>query len=106
MDKKRDLFKRYLEEKSVMDSLSKLVVSVYERQDWPTDPLTYIRDFFAVDTGGIDVAAMRQENVILAGRLTEISGATATLEKKIAELLKAKRAEEPEEVRDEEAPVE
>ena len=73
MERKRELFKRYLEERRVMDTLSKLVVSLYERPEKPADPLTYIRDYFAVDTGGVDIATVRQENIDMTKKLADLN---------------------------------
>lgn len=81
MERKRELFKRYLEEKKVMDTLSKIIVSLYELPERPQDPLTFIRDFFT-DTGGIDIANIRTENFHLAKDLEGMKTKLADLEKK------------------------
>lgn len=81
MERKRELFKRYLEEKKVMDTLSKIIVSLYELPERPQDPLTFIRDFFS-DTGGIDIANIRTENFHLAKDLEDLKAKLAGLEKK------------------------
>lgn len=83
MERKRELFKRYLEERKVMDTLSKLVVSLYERPEKPADPLTYIRDYFAVDTGGVDIATVRQENADMTKRLADLNTQIQEMEKQL-----------------------
>jgi hypothetical protein len=81
MEKKREAFKRYLEDKRVMDSLSRIVVSLYENPERPDDPLTFIRDFFAPDTGGVDIASIRQENAAMKKKLAGCLAKLADLEK-------------------------
>jgi hypothetical protein len=82
-DKKREQFKHYLDEKKVMDTLSKIIVSLYERPEKPPDPLTYIRDFFAPDTGGVDIISVRTENVALTRKLAELQARVAELRKQL-----------------------
>jgi hypothetical protein len=76
-------FKHYLDEKKVMDSLSRIIVSLYEKPEKPPDPLTYIRDFFAPDTGGIDIISVRAENVTLMRKLVELQTKVAELRKQL-----------------------
>jgi hypothetical protein len=64
-------FKCYLNDKKVMDSFSRLIVSLYEKPEKPPDPVTYIRDFFAPDTGGIDIISVRAENAETCGTADE-----------------------------------
>ncbi|KAL0113636.1 hypothetical protein PUN28_012642 [Cardiocondyla obscurior] len=40
---KRDEFRKYLERSGVMDALTKILASLYEETDKPTDALEYIR---------------------------------------------------------------
>lgn len=71
MDKKRELYKRYLDEKHVMDMLSKIIVSLYELQEKPEDPLQYIQDFLG-STGGVDMPAIRAENAKMQKKIDEL----------------------------------
>ncbi|KAK8886466.1 hypothetical protein M9Y10_041929 [Tritrichomonas musculus] len=84
MEKRREQFKKYLEEKKVMDQLSKIVVSLYERSDRPEDPLIYIQDYFALDKGDLDMPTLRAENIKLTKRLDDLKTKLADLEKKLA----------------------
>ena len=71
MERKRELFKRYLDEKRVMDLLSRIVVSFYELPEKPADPLQYIQDFLA-STSEVDMNAIRAENEKLTKRIEEL----------------------------------
>jgi hypothetical protein len=82
-EKKREQFKRYLDEKKVMDALSRIIVSLYEKPEKPPDPLTYIRDFFAPDTGGVDIISVRAENVALTRKHAELQARVAELRKQL-----------------------
>jgi hypothetical protein len=84
IEKRREQYKRYLEEKRVMDTLSKLIVSIYEKPEKPPDALTYIRDFLALDTGGVDIISIRMENVVLTRKIAELTAKLADLHKKVA----------------------
>jgi hypothetical protein len=84
IEKRREQYKRYLEEKRVMDTLSRLIVSIYEKSEKPPDALTYIRDYLARDTGGVDIMAVRVENVALAKRIADLNAKLAEIHKKLA----------------------
>lgn len=84
MEKKREQFKKYLDEKRVMDQLSKIVVSLYERPDRPVDPLIYIQDYFSLDKGDVDMPTIRANNIKLAKKLEELKAKLADMEKKLA----------------------
>jgi hypothetical protein len=83
MEKKREAFKKYLDEKKVMNSLSKIIISLYEQGERPEDPLTFIRDCMAVDTGGIDILTVRQENAFLVKQLASDTARLAVLEQQL-----------------------
>lgn len=82
MDRKRELYKRFLDEKKVFDLLSKLVVSLYELNERPSDPLQYIQDFLAMPQG-IDIAQIRAENLRLPKELEEKKEKLEELKKKL-----------------------
>ena len=71
MERKRELFKRYLDEKRVMDLLSRIVVSFYELPEKPEDPLQYIQDFLA-STPDRDMNAIRAENIKMSKKVEEL----------------------------------
>ena len=87
MEKRREQFKKYLDEKKVMDQLSKIVVSLYERSERPVDPLIYIQDYFSLEKGDLDMPTLRSDNNKLAKRLDELNTKLADLEKKLAQKL-------------------
>jgi len=61
---KRDSFKKYLEDGSVLDSLTRIIVALYEAPEFPADPQDFIRTI-AGSPHGIDVDSLRQENTDL-----------------------------------------
>jgi TolA-binding protein len=61
---KRDSFRKYLEEGSVLDSLVRVVVALYERQVFPEDAAEFIRKFVG-SSQGVDVESLRNENAEL-----------------------------------------
>lgn len=85
MEKRREQFKKYLDEKRVMDQLSKIVVSLYERPERPEDPLVYIQDYFSLEKGDLDMPTLRADNIKLTKRLDELKAKLADLEKKLAQ---------------------
>ncbi|OHT13670.1 hypothetical protein TRFO_16100 [Tritrichomonas foetus] len=97
MEKRREQFKRYLDDKKVMDQLSKIVVSLYERPDRPVDPLIYIQDYFSLDKGDLDMPTIRADNIKLAKRLEELKAKLAALEKKQAATKSAQQTQRAEE---------
>lgn len=54
-----------------MDTLSKIIVSLYELQEKPEDPLQYIQDYLG-SSNGIDMPAIRAENAKMAKRIEEL----------------------------------
>ncbi|XP_075897492.1 c-Myc-binding protein-like isoform X1 [Nelusetta ayraudi] len=43
-DSKREQFRRYLEKAGVVDSLTKVLVDLYEKQEKPDNPLEFVKD--------------------------------------------------------------
>ena len=60
IEAKKDEFRAYLEKTGVVDQLTKVLVSLYEETDKPTNPLEFIK------------RNMREENEKLRQRVTEL----------------------------------
>ncbi|RLO03416.1 hypothetical protein DYB28_014490, partial [Aphanomyces astaci] len=88
-DSKKEEFRKYLEKSGVIDSLTKVLVGLYEESDKPPNAVDYIKRFMGAPTG-VDVEAMRLEN-------EELKKKNAELTKVIEELNKRLTAEEEEE---------
>jgi hypothetical protein len=61
---KRDSFRKYLEEGSILDSLVRVIVALYECPVFPEDPAEFIRKFVG-SPQGVDVESLRNENAEL-----------------------------------------
>ncbi|OQR88030.1 hypothetical protein ACHHYP_07686 [Achlya hypogyna] len=88
-DSKKEEFRKYLEKSGVIDSLTKVLVGLYEESEKPPNAVDYIKRFMGAPTG-VDVEAMRLEN-------EELKKKNAELQKTIEELNKRLTAEEEEE---------
>ena len=82
MDRKRELFKRYLEEKKIMDLLSKIVVSMYECSDKPQDPLKFIEDYLSSNEN-LNISSLRLENLQLSKQLLDLQNKLEEIQKKL-----------------------
>ena len=94
MERKRELFQRYLDEKKVNDLLSKIIVSLYEVSEKPSDPLQYIRDYLA-ETDNVDLIAVHAENEKLKKKVEELNKKLAILTEQLEQ--KAPKQEPPQE---------
>jgi hypothetical protein len=84
IEKRREQYKRYLEEKRVMDTLSGLIVSIYEKPEKAADALIYIRDYFAGDTGAVDIMSIRMEKAALTKKIAELAAKLADMHRTLA----------------------
>jgi cob(I)alamin adenosyltransferase len=77
-------FRQYLEEKQLMNELTKILVQLYETNEKPANPTAFCRDHFSrID--GVDIDVINAENQRLAARLEELKGKLEALEKELAE---------------------
>ncbi|XP_029694914.1 c-Myc-binding protein isoform X2 [Takifugu rubripes] len=61
-DSKREQFRRYLEKAGVVDSLTSVLVALYEHQDRPSNPLEFLKESMgAVGMASTEVNALQQE---------------------------------------------
>ena len=80
-DRRRE-FRSYLDRTGVNDSLTKVLVSLYEEQTRPEDPIAYIKHYLGA-AKDVDVAALREENAALTRRV-------ALLERQLARAVASK----------------
>lgn len=57
----REEFNRLLEESGILDSISRVLVALYEESEQPSDPMSYIKEHLGCPKG-VDPAALRAEN--------------------------------------------
>jgi hypothetical protein len=61
MENKREAFRKYLDDGGVLDSLTRVLVALFEEPESPEDPLDYIKQFLG-SPQGIDVESLQREN--------------------------------------------
>ncbi|XP_070821861.1 c-Myc-binding protein-like [Chaetodon trifascialis] len=61
-DSKREQFRRYLEKTGVVDSLTSVLVALYEQQDRPSNALEFVKERLgAADLTSANTEALQQE---------------------------------------------
>ncbi|KAM9353778.1 c-Myc-binding protein-like [Symphorus nematophorus] len=61
-DSKREQFRRYLEKAGVVDSLTSVLVALYEQPERPSNALEFVKEHFcAVGLMSADTEALQQE---------------------------------------------
>jgi hypothetical protein len=83
-DPKYAEFRQYLEDKQLMNELTKILMQLYETNDKPTDSFAFCRDYFS-KVGGTDINVVNAENEKLAAKHAELLVKLEALEKELAE---------------------
>eukprot|EP00128_Syssomonas_multiformis_P010921 Colp12_sorted_trinity150504_noHs@9886 len=96
-DSKKKEFRAYLEKSGVIDALTKVLVTLYEEPDKPSNSLEFIKNALGTPQG-LDVEGLKTENEELKKKNEELLAKVAELEKQLAELSSVK--EETDEVKD------
>eukprot|EP01133_Synstelium_polycarpum_P015022 gene15022-17767_t len=78
----KEEFKNYLEKSGVIDSLTKVLVGLYEEPEKPSDALDFIKKHLG-NTLGIDVDALKQENAELKAEVGALTQRVEELSKKL-----------------------
>jgi len=78
----KEEFRNYLEKSGVIDSLTKVLVGLYEEPEKPSDALEFIRRHLG-SALGVDIDALKQENQDLKAQNTELHHRIAELTKKL-----------------------
>lgn len=82
-DSKPENFRKYLENSgSVMDSLTRALVSLYEEPEQPADPLNYIRQSIGAGES-VDVDALVRRNQELKEEVESLNQQIAELQEKV-----------------------
>merc|ERR1712241_1385432 len=74
IDARREEFRKYLEKEGILESLTKVLVALYEEPDKPLDALSFVRDNFA------------KENEQLKTKISALEAGKTALEKKISDM--------------------
>jgi len=89
IDARREEFRKYLEKEGILESLTKVLVTLYEEPDKPSDALSFVRNNFAASEMQImrsQVENLTKENEQLKTKVTTLETDKAALEKKINEM--------------------
>jgi len=78
----KEEFRNYLEKSGVIDSLTKVLVGLYEEPEKPSDALDFIRRHLGTAIG-IDIDALKQENQDLKTQNAELLQKVEDLTKKL-----------------------
>ena len=58
---KSDSFRNYLNDGAVLESLTRLIVTMYERQPFPENPTEFMKQFVG-SAQGLDYESLKREN--------------------------------------------
>lgn len=83
-EERKEEFRKYLEEKKMMDTLTKILVQFYENSDKPEDPIAYVRDYLS-KMDGIDINVVNAENKQLTEKLEALNAKLEELNKELEE---------------------
>ena len=89
IDARREEFRKYLEKEGILESLTKVLVALYEEPDKPSDALSFVRNNFAsseMQTMRAQVDNLTKEKEQLETKVSSLEADKAALEKKISEL--------------------
>ncbi|EGG13299.1 hypothetical protein DFA_11060 [Cavenderia fasciculata] len=84
----KEEYKNYLEKSGVIDALTKVLVGLYEETEKPSDALEFIKKHLG-NSLGIDVEALKQENVELKAEVVALTQRVEDLSKKLEAAQKA-----------------
>merc|ERR1712193_235324 len=104
IDARREEFRKYLEKEGILESLTKVLVALYEEPDKPSDALSFVRNNFAsseMQTMRAQVDNLTKENEQLKTKITTLETDKTALEKKISEMEEAASATKEEEKKEE-----
>mmetsp|Transcript_19909 Transcript_19909/g.29615 ORF Transcript_19909/g.29615 Transcript_19909/m.29615 type:complete len:95 (-) Transcript_19909:718-1002(-) len=79
-DAKKEEYRKYLEKSGVIDSLTKVLVNLYEEPERPGNAVDYVKRYVGAPTG-VDVDAIRKENEELKAKVKELEKTIARLTK-------------------------
>ena len=71
MASSKEDFRQYLEEKGVIDSINKVLISLYDEAEQPADPLEYIKQYLGCPKG-VDSSQIKEENEKLEAEIKSL----------------------------------
>merc|ERR1712045_896287 len=87
IDARREEFRKYLEKEGILESLTKVLVALYEEPDKPSDALSFVRNNFAASEMQImrsQVDNLTKEDEQLKTKISTLEAGKTALEKKIS----------------------
>jgi hypothetical protein len=70
---KKEEFRKYLEKTGVLETLTKVLVGLYEEPEKPTDAIAYIKKYIGAPEN-VDVEGLKKENEALRRQLAALGG--------------------------------
>uniref|UniRef100_A0AAY4DR91 MYC binding protein n=1 Tax=Denticeps clupeoides TaxID=299321 RepID=A0AAY4DR91_9TELE len=91
-ENKREQFRRYLERAGVLDSLTNVLVALYEETDKPEDPLEFIKTHFGVahaeaETLRLEISELQQKCEVLSRDNEDLRNRVSVLETSVTSSL-------------------
>jgi chromosome segregation ATPase len=83
---KKEEFQQYLEKSGVIDSLTKVLVGLYEAPDKPASAIEFIRTYLSCESSTADVEELQAKVEELTAKLGEAEAALGEANKKNASL--------------------
>jgi hypothetical protein len=78
MKNKAEAFRKYLDDGGVLDSLTRVLVALFEEPESPEDRLEYVKQFLG-SPQGVDVESLQRENEELENQTRELREKLAAL---------------------------
>jgi len=100
IDARREEFRKYLEKEGILESLTKVLVALYEEPDKPSDALSFVRNNFASSEMQLmrsQVENLTKENDQFKTKISTLETEKTALEKKISEMEEAAAKEDKKE---------
>nr|VZH96090.1 unnamed protein product [Spirometra erinaceieuropaei] len=86
LDSKRDEFRTYLEKSGLIDNLTKVLVSLYEEPEKPSNPTGFVKEHLGSNApASLDVESMRVELEDLRQRVEALEVENTMLKEKLSQ---------------------
>ena len=97
IDARREEFRKYLEKEGILESLTKVLITLYEEPEKPSDALAFTRNNFAateLQAMRAQVDTLTKENEQLKAKVSILDQDKAVLQRKIDDMEEASKAKE------------
>jgi len=84
VDSKKEEFRKYLEKTGVLDTLTKILVSLYEEPDKPNNPLDFLRKHVTHSDPLNDIELLKCEIEMLHNELDQLKEENEQLKKRLS----------------------